>query len=77
MNSPARWMANLLALLVPLAGTASAQTITTYAGGDNIFTGVGQQATSVQIGQMTGITVDGHGNVYVSSAELTMVLTSR
>jgi hypothetical protein len=57
-----------------LAGAASAQTITTYAGGDNIFTGIGQQATSVQIGQMTGIATDGHGNIYASSAELTMVL---
>ena len=57
-----------------VAGTAFAQIITTYAGGDNIFTGVGQQATSVQIGQMTGVAVDGQGNVYVSSAELTMVL---
>src|SRR5580692_7304812 len=65
--------ANMLALLA-LTGAASAQTITTYAGGDNIFTSIGQQATSVQIGQMTGITTDGHGNVYVSSAEYTMVL---
>lgn len=67
-------MANLVGLPIALSGILSAQIITTYAGGDNIFTGIGQQATSVQIGQMTGITADGHGNVYVSSAELTMVL---
>jgi uncharacterized protein (TIGR03437 family) len=64
---------NPLLLFLALTGAASAQTITTYAGGDNIFTGIGQKATSVQIGQMTGITTDDQENVYVSSAEFTMV----
>jgi len=65
---------SVVALWFIPAGALHAQIITTYAGGDNIFpAGVGQ-ATAVQIGQPDGLAVDAHGNVYVSSLALTMVL---
>jgi sugar lactone lactonase YvrE len=74
LNLSMRWTASLLLLLGMLAGVAVAQTITTYAGGDVIFSGGGGQATSVQIGQPDGVAVDAKGNVYLSSIELAMVL---
>src|SRR5271163_5077868 len=64
----------LVTLYLLVSATAFAQTILTYAGGDDIFTSAGQQATTVQIGQPDGVAVDGHGNVYLSSKGLAMVL---
>ncbi len=64
----------LVTLNFLVSATAFAQTIITYAGGDNIFTSAGQQATVVQIGQPDGVAVDGQGNVYLSSKGLAMVL---
>jgi uncharacterized protein (TIGR03437 family) len=51
-----------------------AQTITTYAGNDAIFAGTGQQATAVQIPAPRGVAVDSHGNIFISSSALSMIL---
>jgi uncharacterized protein (TIGR03437 family) len=53
---------------------AQAQTITTYAGNDAIFSGGGLQATAVQIPAPAGVASDAQGNIYISSDGLSMVL---
>ena len=63
-----------VAFIFMFSGALFAQTITTYAGGDNIFAQGGQPATAVQLGQPDGVAVDGQGNVYISSLGLAMVL---
>ena len=53
---------------------AQAQTITTYAGNDAIFSGGGLQATAVQIPAPAGVASDAQGNIYISSDGLSMIL---
>jgi len=63
----------ILAVHLSCTWPAPAQTITTYAGNDAIFTGNGRQATSVQLITPKGVAADAQGNFYVSATNMSMV----